>query len=339
MHRLLLVGNAEEHHVGAHLLRAGQEFALPVELVDVRQASRGRWADSVSWRLRDRRPAGMGAFGEEVVAACRRFRPTCLISTGMAPLDWSTLDAIGKLGVKRLNYSTDDPWNPAQRSKWFLNALTGYDAVFSTRRSNLEQLRRAGVGAVHYLPFGYDPTLHFSERAASAVEHEKLSSDVLFVGGADADRVPFAQALVAAGLRVALYGGYWQQYRWAQAAARGHADLRTLRHAVAAAKLVLCLVRRANRDGHVMRTFETAASGACMLVEDTAEHREIFGVNPQTVAFFATREELVDRARHLLFSVPERRRLADAVRSQLLASGNTYCHRLKKMLRHSDANG
>ena len=29
-------------------------------------------------------------------------------------------DRLRSLGIKVINYSTDDPWNPAQRAHWFL---------------------------------------------------------------------------------------------------------------------------------------------------------------------------------------------------------------------------
>ncbi len=54
---------------------------------------------------------------------------------------------------------------------------------------------------------------------------------------------------------------------------RGVADQDTIRSASAAARVCLCLVRRANRDGHVMRSFEAAVIGGCILAQDTADHR------------------------------------------------------------------
>ena len=56
-----------------------------------------------------------------------------------------------------------------------------------------------------------------------------------------------------------------------------------------AAKVNLCLVRRAKRDGHVMRSFEIAAVGGCMLAQDTDEHREIFGPEGEAVRLFSRR--------------------------------------------------
>jgi hypothetical protein len=57
------------------------------------------------------------------------------------------------------------------------------------------------------------------------------------------------------------------------------------------AKVNLVLVHRANRDGHVMRSFEAAALGGCLAVEHTDEHQEIFESDGETVRFFRSPQE------------------------------------------------
>ena len=69
------------------------------------------------------------------------------------------LRALHALGVVCINYSTDDPWNPTQLAHWYLRALPAYNTVFTTRRSNLDEIRRLGCADVHYLPFAYDDAL------------------------------------------------------------------------------------------------------------------------------------------------------------------------------------
>jgi glycosyltransferase involved in cell wall biosynthesis len=330
--RLLLVGNPESIHIGAHLCEGGRELGLTVRCCDSRYASEApRWLARLSWHLRGHRPVHLRNFSDMLVRACREFHPAWLLSTGIAPIDQRALAAIGDLGVMRLNYLTDDPWNPAHRAPWFLSALRRYDRVFSTRQSNLDVLRAHGCPAISYLPFAYSPSQHYGERAQPK-EEAKLPSDVIFVGGADRDRLPLAAALIAAGLHVALYGGYWDRYPVTRKHHRGHADPQTIRKATAAAKIALCLVRRANRDGHVMRSFEIPAIGACMLVEDTEEHREIFGPDGEAVVYFRSTREMIDKARWLLDRPAERQRLAAAAHSRIVTGCHTYRDRLAAML-------
>jgi spore maturation protein CgeB len=95
----------------------------------------------------------------------------------------------------------------------------------------------------------------------------------------------------------------------------------------------LCLVRRANRDGQVMRSYEAAATGACMLVEDTPEHRELFGGDGETVVYFRAIDDMLSQLTHLLASARERLRLGHAVRKRIAEGGHTYEDRLRSMLR------
>jgi spore maturation protein CgeB len=330
--RLLLAANPESVHIGAHLYEGAQTLGVNVRLCDARQAfDAPRWLVRLHWNLRGRRPAHLRTFSNSLVQACRDFRPTWLLSTGLAPIDRKALTAIRDLGIMRLNYLTDDPWNPAHRAPWFLDALPHYDRVFSPRQSNLDKLRAHGCREVLYLPFAYAASQHYGERAQPA-EEARLASDVIFVGGADRDRLPLVAALIAAGLRVALYGGYWERYPETREFHRGHADPGTIRQATGAAKIALCLVRRANRDGHVMRSFEIPAIGACMLVEDTEEHREIFGPDEESVVYFRSIPEMIDKSLWLLNRPTERQRLAAAAHSRIVAGRHTYQDRLAAML-------
>jgi spore maturation protein CgeB len=254
------------------------------------------------------------------------FRPDVLLSTGNSPLTAETLRAIATdSGVIRINYSTDDPWNRTMRANWFFRALPVYDWVFTPRRSNIADLLRVGVPRVEYVPFAYDPRSTHPVRVPPEVERP----DILFVGGADRDRVPIIGRLIAEGFQVAVYGLNWQRFTPTRQVARGIADPDVIRQATAAAKISLCLVRRANRDGHVMRTFEAAAIGTCILADDTAEHRAILG---NTATYFRGIGDLLDSARELLADDDRRARLAEAARIRIVEGRNTYRDRFDYMM-------
>jgi hypothetical protein len=300
--------------------------------MDVTQASAGNWlAQKVSWHLLGRRPVRMSEFSRQVIAYCAAKRPEMLLSTGFAPLDATTLKEIGGLGVYRVNYLTDDPWNPALAAPWFLCAVREYDEVFSTRRANIDQLRSAGCQRVDYLPFAFAPHVHFATPLPESHRRE-LESDVIFAGGGDADRVPYIAALAENGLRIALYGGYWDRFPATRPLAQGLKSPAFLRDAIGAAKIALCLVRRANRDGQCMRTFEVPAIGACMLVEKTDEHVEIFGEDGRAVAYFSSIPEMTEKANWLIAHEDERRRLRDAAYRLMQEGGHRYQDRLLSIL-------
>jgi len=334
MKKLLIIGRKGGTHIGESLQQAcqGLKESIDCKFVDVQSA----YASSLLWskinyHLLGKRPANINYFNQNVLKTCHEFQPDYLLSTGIAPLTKETLDKLSQKGIKTINFLTDDPWNPKHYTPWFMNALTSYSVVFSPRRANMEELKQFGCQAVYYLPFGYDPRLFYPVYPESE-EFAKHSSDVMFAGGGDKDRLPYISALIKAGLNVGLYGGYWERYRETKNMTRGLADIATLRLAIKSSKIALCLVRQANRDGHVMRTFEVPAVGACMLTEDTSEHREIFGEEGKCVIYFKSIPEMIEKSRWLLDNPEERKRLSFLAHQHIINGNNTYIDRLQCIL-------
>ncbi len=326
--RLAIVGGFDGTHVGGSLWRAAMHLGIDTAKFDVGNASGNRILRAALWRFGDRRLPGMLRFSKSVVAACKQSTPEILIATGAAPLTAAALRALRAMGIVCVNYSTDDPWNPALRAFWHLRSLPQFDAVFTTRRANIGGFADIGCGNVHYLPFGYDEWLSCRRAGAS----KGPAPEVLFAGGADRDRLEFMTEFLRTGPRVALVGRYWRRFPATRPYALGQWDPEALCALTAAAKVSLCLVRRANRDGHVMRSFEIAAFGGCMLAEDTAEHREIFGADGDAVVYFRTPREAAERARSLLADPAERARLSEAVRARISCGAHTYRDRLTTIL-------
>ena len=161
---LVLVGNPDVTHVGAHLAAGAGALGRRVVVFNPDDAFAGnRVIAKLNWWARGRRPSSLRQFSDRVVEACRRNQPESMLATGIAPLDAVALKEIGRLGVRRLNYLTDDPWNPCHHAPWFMEALCEYDHVFSTRRVNIDDLRRHGCRRVSYLPFAYAPHVHFRQ--------------------------------------------------------------------------------------------------------------------------------------------------------------------------------
>lgn len=333
MLRVLLVGEAGPTQLGRHLVDAGLELGLHVPICDQRAAyAGGAVRRRVLWWLAGRRPARLAAFGREVVAAARREKPDVVLTTGISPVDEASLRALAGDGIRLVNFLTDDPWNPAHYAPWFLKALPHYDRVWSPRLANVDDLRRAGARDVDYLPFGYNPRVHYLQAPATEAQRRQFDADVLIVGAADAERAELVTPLVRAGVRVLLYGGYWHRYSATRASARGLIDADGMRLATAAVPVSLGLVRRANRDGHSMRTFEIPAMGGCLLAEQTADHESLFGPDGEAVRYFRTGDDIVTQVRWLLDHAAERRRLADAARARIVGGRHTYRDRLASML-------
>ncbi|HWF11060.1 MAG TPA: glycosyltransferase [Bryobacteraceae bacterium] len=334
--KLLIAGNGTREHVGTHFLHAAAELNLPMQFADVRTANGDPLTRRICWHLMKRRPARLGAFSARIVGLCADHKPEILLTTGFAPITAAALKTVGSMGICRMNYLTDDPWNPTQRAPWFMEALPEYDEIFSTRRANLGDLRALGCKGVSYLPFGFAPDLYFPD-SPSPERKAEAESDVLFAGGADADRLPYIKALSAEGFKLGLYGAYWERFAETRALTRGYQPPATVREAVAAAKVVLCLVRRANRDGTCMRSFEAPAMGACMLTEKTEEHLDLFGPEGQTVLYFESIGEMIEKARWLVEHEAERRRLKAAAHRLISEGRHTYQDRLATIVERASS--
>ncbi len=329
--KLLIVGNRGGSNIGGSLERAAMEMGIKVEMLESKEAMRApALVRAVNWHLRGHRPSGLAEFGRKAVEICRRWRPNILISTGLAPLEASALGAIVREGIRVVNYLTDDPWNPAHQSPWFIRALPSYDTVYSVRRANISDLLKAGAPKVEYLPFAYDPYLYhpYDDQAKKSVK----IWDAVFVGGADRDRVPYIDVLVKKGIKVGLYGSYWERYAATRNVTQGRADVEMAGKVTAAAKVAICLVRRCNRDDNCMRTFEIPAVGGCPLMEDTVEHREIFGQEGKAAHYFKTADEMRSKVEYLLSNPKEREYLAVSAHQLITAGHHTYRDRLGSML-------
>ncbi|WP_392534632.1 glycosyltransferase [Nostoc sp. C117] len=331
--RLLIAGCLNGTNIGGAFFKAAKSLNLNPSLFDIRSADAGsKLLKKINWHLRGKYPNQLAKFSQNIVKECCIFTPDLFVSTGIAPVNQKALVEMKKMGIKRINFLTDDPWNRYHYAPWFLHALPHYDIVFSPRRANIDDILQAGCPNVEYLPFGYDSDLFYPEEFINKEAPLDYTCDVMFAGGADRDRVAYISALIQSGICVNLYGGYWNRYPETKAHTSGIADIPTLRLAIAGAKIALCLVRRANRDGNCMRTFEVPAVGACMLTEDTQEHREIFGEEGQTVLYFQTIPEMLKKVRWLLNHEAERQRLAHQAHSLIFHGKHTYKDRLETML-------
>lgn len=323
--RIVLVGYDAEGHVGRHLAEAATAMQLEHRIVSPAAAfDAPRITSKFNWIFRGHLPTRLREFSERVAERCRDVRATHLIATGIAPVDARALRAIRAAGTQTVNWLTDDPWNRAHRAPWFYDALGGYDVVYTPRAAVMDEVIKTGAGNVERLPFAFCPQCHFPMAGA-------VRDVISFVGGADKHRVAYIEALLDARIPVELYGGYWDRFRSTRGAARGFVDMEGYRRVVATTAASICLVRAANRDQHVMRSYEVPAMRGCMLAQDTPDHRAMFGANGKAVRYFGSPEELVLAAGTALDS-HDRSRLADNAFRKIATSANTYGARLEALL-------
>jgi len=340
--RVCLVGNGAQYHVGAFFRSALRTLGFQYTFVDEQvytKKLKGSLLHRVAYKLLKRRPLTYWAFNRDLLETARKFRPEVVLVTKGVFVSPETLTQI-KEETKAIlvNYATDDPFNPEVSTRDLVASIPFYDLYACTKRAIMDDVRGAGCSHVIYAPFGYEPSLHFSEHPGTEEEKASFASDVVFIGGGDSDRIPLIRALTTIpNLRLHLYGGYWDRDPTLRRFHRGFALGREYRLALGGARIALSLVRRANRDGHSMRTFEIPACRAFMLAERTEEHLEMFDEDKEA-AFFGSAEELVKKVQTFLLRDADRACIAEAGWMKVVNNGNSYQNRLLQILRSAKAS-
>jgi spore maturation protein CgeB len=153
------------------------------------------------------------------------------------------------------------------------------------------------------------------------------------LGAADSDRVPLARALAAAKMNLALYGGFWDRSPDLKKFYRGNVFGRDSRLAANLATSHVCMGRKANRDGHAMRSIELPAMGACLLIEDTDEHRMLYNEAQQALPYWQDVASLVAQAKTVLNSPALSQKLRGSLYNHIVVKGqHAYADRLKTIV-------
>lgn len=342
--RILYYETTAYYPSSAHFLEAMRDLAAerPDFAFDFFDEARFIRSSSLRSRIAARilrgRPRRFAALNRAFAQRARRFAPDIVLIAKGRRLSPDTLREIRKsTGAILINWATDDPFNPANSSPNLIASIPLYDLYVSARTAAIPDLERRGARAA-YVRFGYKPEFHYPESAGNETEAARFDCDVAFIGGADADRAPWFEHLANAlpGIRLNLYGSYWNRHPALRRHWRGEAIGRDYRLALDGCAIAVNLVRRANRDDHVMRTFEAPACGAFMLAERTPTHLDLFAENREAV-FFSSPEELAARVREYLPRAADRKRIADAGRRRIAAGAHSYRDRLMEILGHAGA--
>ena len=338
--RILYTETTEFAPASAHFLEAFESLAasgrIDFEFLDEAKfvSSQLPLIDRVARRIVGRPLRGYREINRALLETAQNMHPDIILIGKGAYFEPATLrDLKASTGALLINYAADDVFNFASSSRAIRDSIPQFDLYLCARRAMLHDIERAGCPRAEYIMFGYKPQVHFPELPATAAEHRTFDSDVVFIGGCDADRAPYFEHLVRAlpDVRVHLHGAYFERYPALKPYARGKVTGRDYRLALGGSKVAINLVRRANRDDHVMRTFEVPACGAFMLTERTPTHESLF-VEDREAVFFDSAEELVAKVRHYLEHHDDRGRIAAAGLRRILAGHHSYADRTEEIL-------
>lgn len=235
-------------------------------------------------------------------------------------------------------YNNDDPFAPVQprhRFRHFRKALPDVDIAFAYRPGNLEDFRRVGARQAALLPPWYVPRLD-RPLVLSGEDLTKFGCDVVFAGHYEPDgRMEMLEAVANAGHRLQLFGTGWPEREVPPVLAPLFPvqPVRDddYRRALAASKIALVFLSRANRDRYTRRNFEIPATGTFMLSEYTSELAEMFepGVHAD---YFHDRDELLAKIGYYLAHDDERRHIAKAGCARVAEEGHDVVSRARTVV-------
>jgi len=330
---VLVVGRFGEADVGRHFSVAAHRLGDVVTELDIGAFHvEGR----IEWYLRrrfcDSRPRLMDRFNKKILKLAERSHCRLLIVAGLLPVRKETVLSLRGAGIRCVNFLTDNPLSTGRRAAWLLGALPAYDLIANPRLDAVDALRGLGCLEVADVMFGYSPDVHYT---ASDCDTKLFSAgELLFVGYGDSQRRSFFGSSLPRGCVAHLHGGGWQRsvFRSVRLSSRPRLSVEQQRVAYATHLLSPCLVRAANRDDHVMRTFEGPAMGGAVVFQDTWRHRALFGKFLPSSAFFDSPLDLsvaIKRARRDPAWLVGLRAGASAA---LQSADHTYTARLKSII-------
>lgn len=335
--KILIIGNtSEDDQLGSILSRASLEMNLPLAVSDTNFHS---YAPSMKYlwgraffKIAGKRSLEWWSFNYKSTALIEEFCPQVVLVTGIFSLKSEVFHKCNKVGAKIVNYLTDSPWSKQNSCPSFIKNLPNYDCIFSTKTALTPDLVKAGAKQVYFLPFAFDPFFHrYLPTRESQHEYSHIP-DVCLVGGSDADRINFINSfLFNFKGKLGLYGGYWHKNKQLKQFSHGVVFGDAFCRVVHNCKINIGLVRRANRDGHSMRSYEIPACGGVGIYEDTPEHRDLFKGYPE-YGFFTSPEDLADKCNWLLEHPVEREQMRQLGIQLIVTEANTYADRLKKIL-------
>jgi glycosyltransferase involved in cell wall biosynthesis len=278
----------------------------------------------------------MKILNEKLVKFALQLSPDlCLVMKGLRIFPETIATIKAKTKASFFNINADDPFNKSRgsSSQSVRMSLKLFDCYFIWSKTLLQKLRDKGLKDVEYLPFCYDPEIHYPCQVDKPQKAD-LSHDLLFIGNWEKRREE--RLRVIKDFNLGIWGGnYWEE-RCHDRLLRGkwegrEAYAEEMPELYATSKISLNILRQQNLNSINMRTFEIPGCGAFALSEDSREAREFFAADKETV-YFTTPRDLRDKIEYYLKNEKEREAIAREGRRRCISSGYSYLDRIKFVL-------
>jgi spore maturation protein CgeB len=219
-------------------------------------------------------------------------------------------------------------WNFSYSNTWIIKSIPIFDFYFTWGKFIIKPLQKAGAKKVEYLPFGYDPELHYCVNVSDA-EIDIYGSDIAFIGSWDKEREYWLNNLLDYDLKI--WGNNWGkankklQEKWQKRSAEGEEFVKVC----SASKITLDILRRQMLPAHSMKTFEITGAGGTLMCNRGGEVYNFFEEAKEIITF-QTPEEMIEKINFYL----DRSDLRMQIRKNSIQKvvNYTYFNRVKKII-------
>lgn len=170
--------------------------------------------------------------------------------------------------TKIVCFNPDSPWDPSNTSTEIIKAIPIYHTFFIWSKDLVERLKIDGAEKACYLPFAFDPKLHYPVN-----EEREIQFDLTFVGTYSKEREGILRQLSS--LKIGIWGNGWGQSNIAGVQSQAVYGIEAVR-AMNRGLCSLNILRPQNNGSHNMRTFEIPATKNVMITTRSEEQEEFF---------------------------------------------------------------
>ncbi|MDP3052555.1 MAG: glycosyltransferase [bacterium] len=200
-------------------------------------------------------------------------------------------------------------------NKWIRRSIPIYDAYFIWGKFLIGKLLDFGAKRAEYIPFGYDPDIHYPVKAT--VEEKKYyGSDVAFIGSWDKEREQLLNRVADYDLKI--WGDSWAKAnpqlkkKWQGRAVFGE----ELAKVCDSSKIILDILRPHMLPAHTMKIFEISGCKGFLLSSRGGEFGDFFDEGEE-IATFENPEEMLSKLNFFLKHDELRAKIAEAAHKKV----------------------
>jgi hypothetical protein len=278
---------------------------------------------------------GIWRYNRDLLALATKYHPDVFWVDKGTTIQPSTLQTIKRrTGAIFAVYNTDylgcntNPW------RLHLPGIHYYDLCFTTNRLDIQRIRDLGAGNVSLVLIGYHREIHKPVPITSE-EVARLGASVGFIGHWEPATEDLMLRLLELGLTLRVRGTQWHHARHKKRLVLTVEPRPVYQDeyakAVLATKINLGINSAQNKNQHSGRSFEIPAIGGFLLAERTLEHQALYEEGKEA-EFFASAEELVEKANYYLKHEEERQQIAKQGHVRCISRGYSMEEIMGKMV-------